>query len=349
MEKAPGQMPNKEPSKEERIDAILKKGVAEILVHGDYNAKGDFVLRPDLDAKLGAYIFGLSDVSHKMVRAIPKGSMVEKGMHIDTGGRPELTIEDDGTVFFDHHGDTKGAPTSAAQIVYETLVKTGHLKKEKWLGELTRFSTEMDNLSYPLDGKFLQQDWWRTPYGLYKVLPFDFMVDLFKKGRDPRKPFTMKESAETKVVIKGKEQSLNDVCNKNKDMLILTGKNMEKAVQDMKAKGIRTETPELGSVVLNKIEEQKDFKTGKTRIMNRMPHGKEVTRAFGHTYVLWNSAEKSFFVGAREGADLTSVYARVVKAIPDAKLIRGVMIVFPRTVQERNFDLDTLLTALELK
>lgn len=133
--------PNKLLGKEERIDEILKKGIEEILVHGDYNGKGEFVLRPDLDAKSGAYIFGLSDVPHRMVRAIPKGSEVEKGLHIDTGGRPELTIEDDDTIFFDHHGDKKGQPTSAAQIVYETLVKTGHLKKEQWLDSFVKFNT----------------------------------------------------------------------------------------------------------------------------------------------------------------------------------------------------------------
>lgn len=206
----------------------------------------------------------------------------------------------------------------------------------------------MDNLSYHLDGNFLQEDWWRTPYGLYKVLPFDFMVDLFKKGRDPRKPFTMKESAETKVMIKGKEQSLSTLCENNKKMMILTAKNMEKAVQDMKAQGIKTETPELGKVVLNKIEEQKDPKTGKVKVLNRMPHGKEVARALGQTYILWGQ-DKSFFIGSKEGADLTLVYEKLAKVIPEAKLIRGAMIVFPRTVKERNFDLDTLLKALEMK
>lgn len=336
------------PSKEEKVAEILKPGIKELLVHGDYDAKGNLVLRPDLDSKVGAYIFSLSEVPHKMVRAIPKGLAVEGGVHIDTGGRPELTIEDDGTIFFDHHGEKKGEPTSASQIVYETLVKGGLLKKEKWLDGLTKFVTELDNLSYPLDAKFFQQDWWRTPYGLYKVLPFDFMVDLFKKGRDPRKPFTMKESSETKISLRGKEQTLLEICNRNRNLLNLTIKNMEKAIQAMKEQGIKTETPELGKVVLNKIEEQKDPKTGKIRIVNPMPHGKEATKAIGYTYILWGN-DKSFFISSPAGPGLKTVYERLAKVIPEAKLIRGAMIVFPRTVKERSHDLETLLKALYLK
>src|SRR3989344_3057828 len=156
----------------ERVAETLKAGFDQLVIHGDFRHEGgksQLKLRPDLDAMGGVFLMDLAGINYKMVTFVPKGKEMAGAVHIDTGGKPELTIEEDGSIFFDHHGSERGKPTSATAIVYESLTKAGMLKKEKWLDNFSQFVTQIDNLDYPIDEEFLKNDWWRTPYGTYKA------------------------------------------------------------------------------------------------------------------------------------------------------------------------------------
>lgn len=338
----------------EKISEVLKNGFETLVVHGDYHQKGDKTvlrLRPDLDAMAGVHLMDLAGINYRALRFVPKGQEVLGAVHIDTGERPALTIEESGSIFFDHHGKAKEEPTSAAAIVYESLIKVGLLKKEAQLDNFTKFVTEVDNLSYPLNLRFFQDDWWRSLYGINKILSIGAITKFFKEGRDPRQAFTEEEMENIYVKNRqNQEVKLSRLCASSKKSVSQSIDGMVQAVRQMRAKGIKNENPELGTVLLNILEEVKDSKTGVKKQISRIPLGFTAVKAIGlETYILWNDASKSFFITSQR-KDLSKIYPKIAASFPGTKLIRGTMIINPPSEdkpKESNFD--NFLIALKLE
>lgn len=329
--------------KREKIGEILRAGVEKLVVHGDHFFKEGEInlrLRPDLDAMAGIYLMNLAGIDYRMVQFEHKGQWVPGAVHIDTGGRKELTIEDDGSVFFDHHGSEKGKHTSATEIVYDTLVETGFLERQKWLDRMVSFVNEIDNMTYPLDEDFFRKKWWQTLYGTYKVLPIEVVANFFKEGRDPREPFGLEYSRS--VVLKKsaeKTATLADVAEHTRNLVAMSLQNISKAARRMEELGVKTETPELGKVVLNAVEQGKK---------NKIPLGFSAVKALGYdTYILWSEEHHSFFISSQERGE--EIYEKVKASVPSAKLIRGTMILVPPTEAPQDLTLGVLLASLGLK
>src|SRR3989338_8409442 len=308
-------------SRGEFLQEQLRAGIEKLIVHGDYLFQKDgsveLKLRPDLDAMAGIYLMDLAGINYSAVEFQHKGDWVPGAIHIDTGQRKELTVEDDGSIFFDHHGQEKGEFTSATQITYETLVKLGFLKREEWLDRFSAFVSEIDNLSYPLDEKFFRGAWAETRYGVQKILPVSVVAEFFKKGKNPREPFTIEEATKTAVRVRGgdgkfKEGTLLESCNSTSQKVKMSMANIEKAAEKMVKLGVRLETPDLGKVLLQAVEKGKK---------NKIPMGFTAAKALGYdTYVLWNEDQKSFFMSSQT-RDIAKIYERIKDKIPTAKLI----------------------------
>lgn len=322
-----------EQQKLERVAEVLKSGFDQLVIHGDFHHEGNksqLKLRSDLDAMGGVFLMDLAGINYKMVTFVPKGKELAGAVHIDTGGKPKLTMEEDGSIFFDHHSSEKGPSTSATAIVYESLTKAGLLKKEAWLDNFSKFVTEIDNLDYPIDENFLKNDWWRTPYGTYKALPLSFITKLFQEGRDPRQPFAEDEAK--KIIVKeskGKKITLWDICLNNKGLMRISLNGIEEAKQRVQQGQVKPESAELGKVLLNIVETNRDPKTGQLKQRNKIPLGFTAAKALGFdTYALWSFASNSFFLTSQTNK-LAAAFKRLHEAFPAVQLIRGTMVINP--------------------
>ena len=94
--------------KETQIAEMLKAGVDELVIHGDKmkNKEGKefLALKPDLDSRAAIYLLELAGVNYNKLTFVKKGEWIPGSINIDTGERPGLDFEEDGSVFFDHHG-----------------------------------------------------------------------------------------------------------------------------------------------------------------------------------------------------------------------------------------------------
>lgn len=320
----------KQAEKAEVLEAA-KNGLA---IHGEKtkNREGEetLLLRPDLDSRAALYILELAGIEYPQLTFVKKGESVPGGVNIDTGERPDFVIEDDGSVFFDHHGGERadrGASTSAAKIVYEKMVEYGLLKKEKWLDTLVDFVTGIDNADYPLDRNSLMKDWSKSLYGLHKVLPFETIVDLIKDGRDPAYPFSPQEIMfDSGKTASGKVEKLNDLCAKQQKLVEYSTNEITVARKRMEDAGIKNHgTKYLGDVLLNIVKTAVD-PDGKKRQKNKIPLGFTATRALGfNSYVLWSDENASFFITSQ--FHLGKAFDAISKEFPEAKIIRGTMII----------------------
>lgn len=323
----------------EKVRDRLKAGIDELIVHGDYSFQegvGSLRIHPDLDALGGIFLMDLAGIDYRAVTSVEKGTWKPGGVHIDTGERKQFRVEDDGSIFFDHHGSEREGETSATQIVYETLVEAGLLRKEPWLDRFVSFVTEIDNLTYPIDEEALRKTWWQSLYGTYKVLPISFIANYFREGKDPTKPFSQDDKDR---VVGGRGQTLREICERTRGLVVKSANRIPRAIRTMEREGVKIETPELGKVVINRIPEGKG---------NQMPMGFTAVKALGYdTYVLWNEGTNSFFISSQTKS-MSDLFEKIHDSIPSAKLIRGTMIISPPTEPKSDLAYAPFLQALGL-
>lgn len=317
------------------IGEKLRAGFEALVTHGEIK-DGVLIIKPDLDGLVAIEIFNLAGINYNQIDFVPKGKRgAVGGVHVDTGGRPETTMEDDGSVFFDHHGPEKGESTSAAQLVYETLIKEGLLAREPWLDELVKFVTEVDNLSYNISKKDFETKWANTLYGCYRQLPIAKIIEFFKAGHDPYKKIPEEFAADT-VTIKG--TPLNTQLEKNQKIVAQSLAGIRGAIRTMKTEGLSIESPLTGKTLINIVE-------GK----NKIPLGATAVKACGYdTYIAWHSETNSFFVSAAD-TDLKPIFELLKTDFPDIKIIRGTMIVMPPSSEPIAGKFDLFVEKLGLK
>lgn len=169
---------------EARVLELIKSGKLErVVIHQ----------QPDTDAQMAVHLLEIATGKKLRVIHVSKGHWVPGELHLDTGERPEgLSLEKDGSIFFDHHGMEKGSNTSASGETYKFLNKHGLIeeKDKKWTANFVKFINEIDNMSYDMDKKFYLETWWQTLYSAKNEAPFEEVLRFFKSNEtfDPRKP-----------------------------------------------------------------------------------------------------------------------------------------------------------------
>lgn len=336
----------------------LEGCIEELVIHGDTfrNKEGQEVisLKPDLDGRGAIFLLELAGVKYKKLTFVPKGESVAGSFNIDTGERDGFDIEGDGSIFFDHHGEKWANPTSATKMIYDFLVEKGHLERKEWIDNLANFITDIDNLSYPITdterkavGKshdnYFRKEWFRSLYGLERKLSFEELVKAIeyftKQRRNIDSPLSSAEIEGMEVMTKtGEKVTLLSLCDKTQEEVKDSDQGVAFARKHMEQIGVREETDELGRILLNvtqrKIESKEEKnRLRKTRYGNLVSLGFPIVKANGFdSYVIWNERDGSFFITSSR--NLESVFSRISQAIPEAKLLRGTMIVRPRINSE---------------
>ncbi len=356
---------------ENQLADLLKKGTfKKIIVHGGslrMTDEGETIATPqtDADAQFATFLFHLAEQQGgvngvESIEFVPQGGSLEEGLHLDSGERDGIILETTGDkkyrAFFDHHAKEKKESTSATALTYDFFVKAGifdaeFVKENPHLEKVRDFITAVDNFDHvtlkpgekPRTQEYITQEYPNTLAATYKLLPFNFVLERFKKGIPANEPFSEEE---LHTVIKTKdgkgEQTLRDIVAKTKgifDKSYWLALNRKKRAESI---GVVDRTQELGKVFVD--IERKDG-TG------RLGRGNEITRMRGFdTFVQWNELKKSFFISSAK--DLSAAFEKIKPIAPGAKLIRGVMIVMPETgVNQRaqvEGTIDQFLLALDL-
>ncbi|HMP67702.1 MAG TPA: hypothetical protein PKA60_03060 [Candidatus Paceibacterota bacterium] len=340
-----------------RIGKMLQDGVNEIVIHGenkkDSEGKDILSLRPDLDSRAAIYLMELAKIDYNHLTFVPKGDWVEGSLNIDTGEEDGPLITDNGTVFLDHHGPhraEKGRATSATEIVYDILLREKFLKEEKYLNNLVDFVTDIDNADYPLDREYFMKDWWRSLYGLQKAISFESLVNIIKSGKNPREPFSTEEAKSATVEMANKKRAnLSEVCDNQRRMVDNSIKGVLDARKEMESSGIKNYEPKLfGSVLFNLVKAPED---NAKKPKNKILLGFTAARGLGFdSYFLWDEKTGGFFITSK--FHLQRVFDIVSKFCPNAKIIRGTMIVNQvdgLKSDSNRISADELLTELGLK
>ena len=327
--------------KDYKVGKVLREGVETVAVHGGIlyeststDESGERVLLPtpatDLDAKMTVHLLGLGNVSINRVEFVEKGTIKPKALNVDTGGINGVDVRSDGTIIFDHHGSEYIIATSASEQVYRNLAKEGLIERVEWIESLIRFINEVDNLSYETDRKTFIKDWSKTLYGLYDRMRFEDIIEFFTQGLNPHEPLPPEFMNRATT---GAQRSLHRLSNVRQKLIdYIDTMGIRRAGEKMRLLGAAYETPELSSVLLNTVNVV-EVEDGSTRIESELPIGNGnisaiAARAMGEdTYVVWYDEQKSFFASSTLDLGKSGFFAMIKKSFPNAKLIRGHMIV----------------------
>lgn len=351
------------------VELLKQNTFKKIIVHGGplrMSDDGEVIATPqtDADAQFATFLFHLAQEKGgvngiESIEFVPQGGSLEEGIHLDSGERDGISLEIENgkhRAFFDHHAKEKKESTSATALSYDFFVKNGifdeqFIKENPHLEKIRDFITAVDNFDHvtlkpgekPRTQEYITQEYPRTLAATYKLLPFSFILERFKKGISADEPFSEEE---LNTVIKTKdgkgESVLRDIVDRTKDIFDKSywlALNRKKRAESI---GVVERTQELGRVFVD--IERKDG-TG------RLGRGNEITRMRGFdTFVQWNESKKSFFISSAK--DMSAAFEKIKPIAPGAKLIRGVMIVMPETgVNQREKvqgTIDQFLLALDL-
>lgn len=351
------------------VELLKQNTFKKIIVHGGplrMSDDGEVIATPqtNADAQFATFLFHLAQEKGgvngiESIEFVPQGGSLEEGIHLDSGERDGISLEIENgkhRAFFDHHAKEKKESTSATALSYDFFVKNGifdeqFIKENPHLEKIRDFITAVDNFDHvtlkpgekPRTQEYITQEYPRTLAATYKLLPFSFILERFKKGISADEPFSEEE---LNTVIKTKdgkgESVLRDIVDRTKDIFDKSywlALNRKKRAESI---GVVERTQELGRVFVD--IERKDG-TG------RLGRGNEITRMRGFdTFVQWNESKKSFFISSAK--DMSAAFEKIKPIAPGAKLIRGVMIVMPETgVNQREKvegTIDQFLLALDL-
>lgn len=246
----------------------------------------------NLDGKCALGLFEMAHFDIEDVAYIMPDEYMPGRINLDVSDRYGLSIEDGGeTVIASHFNPETGKESSATQIVYETLVREGLLKKEEHLDRLVEFVTQIENRSFPeQDKKF--RDSYRTMLGMYRYMKFDQLMVYF---RDKHKPDEILYDEK----VKRDPKTGKDEKKVTKNMLRVYGLKIDKSKQfqdDIES-----------SVSQIKILRQEGFiidshKYGKIviEIGKQIKCGFDAVSAMDYdTIVSWDPAADGFFISSK--------------------------------------------------
>jgi len=355
------------------IGEMLKGGIDKVVIHGNNREKGDDVsVEPkfgrslDLDTQGALYFLNLAkeikykknsrtELSKKGEKT--KNKQSETVLYIDTSGE-RLSFKkgrNGKEIFIDHHQESFSKyDTSATELMYEVLEKNKMIEKEPWMRDVADFVTDVDNLSYVKDEGFneksLEHKWPKSLFGIYKDIPFEKIATWIKEGRDPYKPdFTEDELNGTFTRIKWKEEegkqiaikqeiSLRDIIKEKEEEIGADISNAKFAVELMKKRGIKLESKEVGKIIYNKRDRQKEIGEldKKRNKVNRIDNGFLVAKALGYdTYATYYEEYNKFMVNTNT-YNLNPIHRNFKKIIPETVLVRGVMLMQPLGLSKRS-------------
>lgn len=187
-------------SERERNDKFLeltRKLWTELTVHGyeKYNPDTEtwkVIRESDQDAYACLKLLELAGikVDFDKVKFVEPGETAESGVIMDTSKKHGVISEEDGKrLIFDHHASESDRNTSSAKFVYETLIEMGLIERKEYLDNFVEFITKCDNLNFPeSEMDEIYANYAKNLYGLHHKMKIDTVLELFKKGIDPKNP-----------------------------------------------------------------------------------------------------------------------------------------------------------------
>jgi hypothetical protein len=296
----------------------------------------------NLDSEKGQEYFGRQLKKEKVpsvVTIVPKGQYSEGAINIDTGGKQGIVLEqktDDkgntvNTIWIDHHGTKKEVLTSATALMLKFVKKIPQLnfkyedQEQKW-HSVANFITDIDNITFATNPKFIREDYARTLYGLYREIPTDQLVKELKYG-GAKKVYTEEELAK-----KGWDSFSKNLQYKVDISLGKNGKNggVADLVKEMQDHQLALDTPELGKYL---------FENYRSYTPQNKPKNPLIfvgVKASGMDSHITLQPGGGFFMSSTK--DLTPAYEKLISAIPEIKdiavLVRGTMIAYdPRRIE----------------
>ncbi len=298
-------------------------------------------------------------------------------LYIDTSGEKlSMKMNRNGVgkeIFLDHHQEYFSRyATSATELAFEIRKKLKEIETEgekanspeiaPWEGELAHLVTEIDNLTYVenpnFNERFLEKDWPKSMYALVKEVPFKKVAEWakggkFKEGEDIAFPkFTdaeLDEFIEVRIIKdekgKGVEKrcTLRDIIKMKEGEISIDISNAKFAVELQKARGIGTESGEIGKFIYNKQDRQTDIgilNKGRNKV-NKIYNGFLTAKALGYdSYVTYNEEYKRFMVNnITVGDRINNVYRlgkKLQELVPKTVIVRGVMLFQPPGMSNRS-------------
>jgi len=221
-----------------------------------------------------------------------------------------VIVEEDGRrVIFDHHGKESDRSTSATKFVYETLIELGLLDKKQQadLDKYVEFVTKYDNLDFASDEKAVYANYYENLYGLAGKLKAEDVLDLIKKGVDPKAslPADYLKNHTYLNPGNGKEETLAQYAENLKKQMGYGGNEIEK----MEKKGFVLDTGDdrFGKVLIDTMK-----KTGKDKWQNKVngiDSSRQLTafaKGYG-AYIVWSPDEKKFYAYTKNRMDDKSI------------------------------------------
>lgn len=218
----------------------------DLAVHGVFmfdreaNAR---VFKPmtDLDGKCAVGLLALAGINTENLTYVEPGKSKPGAVNLDTGDKFGAVFDEETeSLFMDHH--EKGAldVSSAAEVVYKTLVGLRMLKKEPALDRLVEFVTKVDNRQLPNE-EFLRSA--KTIIGLQRAMDFEKLHAFFQDHENSTDELTPEEF---------KSYGLQEDAQRQQDTV---DQAMEK-LSEMEAQGKVIET-QYGKVLINTNNELK--------------------------------------------------------------------------------------------
>ena len=241
----------------------------------------------------------LAGIDTSKIKYLAPSSWEEGYINIDTGDRSGVVAENEGkTAFFDHHGMISETATSAAQLVYETLVGLKLMNRSPELDKMIQFVTQMDNKTFPNEEKYYK-DSDRTMLGLQGFVKPEKLLQFFKDRNNVTKRLTDAELRKYGFIYKEGKREVN--------RSIEMRKKLDKSQEELNKAQI-IETPKYGKVVIDE---------GK-----KIPLGFNTALANGcDSYVNWSPDKNEFKIYTK--ADLPDDF------LPQGSKIRGKMWIKP--------------------
>ncbi len=296
----------------------------------------------NLDSEKGQEYFERQLKKEKVpsvVSIVPKGKFIEGAINIDTGGKQGIVLETKtdakgntvNTIWIDHHGTKKEVLTSATALMLKFVKQIPRLnfryedQEQKW-HSVANFITDIDNITFATNPKFVREDYARTLYGLYRELPTDQLIKELKYGG-------------AKKVYKNEELEKLGLMDASKKLQLKANTSLGKNGQDggitdllkeMQEHRLALDTPELGKYL---FENYRSY-TPQNRPKN--PLAFVGVKASGMDSHITLQPGGGFFMSSTK--DLTPVYEKLITAIPEIKdvavLVRGTMIAYdPRRIE----------------